>query len=432
MENQHQLDRYHHAVAYLQSISKLPQRDYEIPSSNRGWFLKRFSVLLNHLGNPQRGQRYIHVGGTSGKGSTATMLQCILTDGGVRSGLYTSPYVSSPTEKYRVGDQLISTKALADLVDQLKPAVDACYTHSPYGRPSMFEVATALALLYFRQQRCDYAILEVGLGGRFDATNIIAAPAVTLLTTISYDHTELLGTTLTAIAGEKAGIIKRGSHVITGPNHPRVVKIFRDTARKLGASFAQVEPTQRYRLALRGEHQQRNAALAAAAAAYLGIPPGAIRSGLGRANLPCRFEIIQRRPTIILDGAHNQEKITSVVNTLKTLTYRKLYLIIALTHERVPSRLFRELAGQADSIACTRYFSGGKRAYPPKQLAARLRRLVPNARLKIFLDPRDALANARRQATSRDLILITGSFYLTGELRQVWIPEEKILKQRHS
>jgi dihydrofolate synthase/folylpolyglutamate synthase len=431
MLTQRDLDRYHHAVAYLESIPKLPQPDYELTTEKRTLFLKRFSYLINRLGNPQNDFKIVHVGGTSGKGSTATMMQCILTDAGLNVGLFTSPYASSPTEKFRVGDKLISAKEFADVVDELKPALDYCDQHSPYGRPSLFEITTALALVYFKHQRCTHVVLEVGCGGRFDATNIIPAPEVAILTTISYDHMHILGSTLTAIAGEKAGIIKRGSHIITGHNTPAVVKIFRDTAKKVGASFEQVLPTEHFSLKLLGEHQQRNAALAAAAAAHLGISSRAIRSGLRRATLACRFEIIQQKPLVVLDGAHNPEKLASTEKLLAELTYQKLYLIIAMTHERLPRELFKTLAQKADRIACTRYLDGGKRPYPPAQLAAQIRRYAPKTPIDSYLDPADALADFQRRTQSKDLILSTGSFYLSGALRKMWVPETKILSQRH-
>src|SRR3989344_9371428 len=184
------LDQYRNAVTYLESLANVKQADSQTTTHGRSLLLKRFQYLLGQLGNPHRSLRYVHVGGTSGKGSVATLLAAILSESGQKTGLYTSPYPTTFAEKISINGSLISARALVELVRQLKPAIDRTYTHSPYGHPSWFEASTALALLYFKQQRVSYAVLEVGLGGRYDATNAIPAPAATVINAIGLDHVD--------------------------------------------------------------------------------------------------------------------------------------------------------------------------------------------------------------------------------------------------
>lgn len=423
--------KYLEAIRYLESMSNIKQPDYLTTTRGRSLFLRRFRYFLHLLGNPQRDGRYIHVGGTSGKGSVATMIQSILTEAGFKTGLYTSPYPTTFAEKIKINHQLISATALTELIEMIEPAIDAAYTHSPYGRPSWYEISTALALLYFKQQQCDYAVLEVGLGGRYDATNVIPTPVATVINKIGFDHVELLGKTLEKIAQEKAGIIKPKTQFFTpSTNPPAVLKIFERVCRRQGVALQLVKPPKTtYRLKLIGRHQQHNAAIAQAVCQRLGVPEPIIRRGLGRVRLACRLEIIQRKPFVIIDGAHNESKLETTVSALRDLTYRKLYLIIALTHERDPLRVFKKIIPLADHLYVTRYFSTMRACYSPLALAAKLKKAKKK---KIFLDPRRALNEALRLAGPSDLILITGSLFLAGELRKHWRSEERIVADRRS
>jgi len=423
------LKKYHQAVDYLESIINLEQPDYLKKTNGRSLFLKRFEYFLKILGNPQKGLNYIHVGGTSGKGSVATMIQSILTEAGLKTGLFTSPFLTTSIEKIKVDDLLISPAELADLVEKIKPAIDKAYLTSPYGRPSYFEIFTALAFLYFKQKKCDYVVLEVGLGGRFDATNIIPPPKITVINLISYDHMEILGNTLTKIAKEKAGIIKpKTIFFTTDKNNKKVLAIFKKACRKNQAEFNVIgEPKIDYRLKLLGKHQKRNAALAAAVAEKMGIESSKIKSGLAKTKMPCRVEIIQKKPMVILDGAHNVSKMKTTVEIIKDLTYQKLYLIIALTKERNGNQIFQDIVSLADYLYITRFQSLHRKCYPPKDLAKMVK---GNRPMEIYLDPQMALKKALSRAKNNDLILVTGSFYLAGELRENWRSEEKILRER--
>ena len=424
-------DRYYRAVTYLESLPKIQQPDYLQAVAGRRFFIERFNVFLRALGNPEKKiKHFIHVGGTSGKGSVATMIHEILTHAGYTTGLYVSPYVTTPIEKIKVNTLLIAPDIFARYVEMFSPVIDKLYRHSKYGRPSWFEIYTAIALQYFADQRVDYAVLEVGLGGRFDATNVIPAPIAAVINTVDFDHTDLLGNTLTKIAKEKAGIIKRGSVVYTpSTNHRNVIRVLQTTTKKINAQLHVIKPPKTpYSLQLHGKAQQHNAALAAAVGRQLGCSKKAITAGLQAAWLPARFEIIQKKPLVILDGGHNKSKIETVVKNLEHLTYKKLYLIIALTKSRNPAAIFKTLIPKATEIICTRFTASTHHVpYPPLQLAKKIKTNKP---LTVTLDPFRAVRQTLSRAHAGDCVLITGSLYLTGELRTYWRSEAAVLKNR--
>ncbi|MFA6381788.1 MAG: Mur ligase family protein, partial [Candidatus Buchananbacteria bacterium] len=445
--------KYFAAVQYLESLNRLAQDDYFTKKQGRKIFLKRLEYFLKLIGNPQKDLKYIHIGGTSGKGSVAAMIHSILTAAGYNAGLFTSPFCTTSIEKIKVGNLLISPDELAEIVESLKPAIDLCCQKSPYGRPSYFEIFTAIALVYFKQKKCDYAILEVGLGGRYDATNVIPPAKITVINLVDYDHTDVLGKTLKKITTEKAAIIKPKTIFFTPQQNRRVLKILKTACRKNQAEFNLITKADyQYQTNLPGRHQKANAAIAAAVGQKLGIKDSVIKRGLQKVKLPCRLEIVAKNPLVILAGAHNQSKIKTTVEFIKNLapsgaegsgaegsgaegsgaegsgaegsgaeglTYRKLYLIIALTNDRNPQKIFGEIKLLADEIFVTRFQTNAKRSYPPKKLAKKLATEKP---VKIFLDAKMAYDQALKLATKKDLILITGSLYLAGELRQIWRP----------
>lgn len=424
-------EKYKQTEQFLESLRNLPQNDYLSNNKKQNIWLKRFGFLLNLLGNPQKDFKYIHIGGTSGKGSLATMMHSILTEAGHTTGLYTSPFITTSIEKFKVNDELISPKDFVKLIENIKPAIDKTYLKSNYGCPTYFEICTALAFLYFKQKKCEYAILEVGCGGRFDATNIIPRSCITIINIIDFDHVDFLGNSLTKIAQEKAAIIKRGSiFFTTSKNNRNILKILEDKCNKKRAEFNLVyPPKKKHRLSLLGEHQQNNAELAMAACRKLGIPEPKIRTGLKKTEVPCRMEIIKKSPLVILDGAHNASKIASTAKSAKDLTYRKLYLIIAVIDNKDLSFL-KQLIPMADKIFVTRHENIHKRCHSPKNIIKLIKKINHKKNCKIYLCPYKALDECLKTADKNDLILVTGSFYLAGELRKRWRPEEKILKER--
>ena len=422
-------NRYYQAVSFLESIVNIPQIEKAKEKNQRDLVLKRFRYLLKLLGNPHLDLNYIHVGGTAGKGSVAVMIAEILTQAGYQTGLFTSPFQTTSIEKIRINDQLIDPKDFALLVEKIKPTLDAYYQTDRFGRPTYFELFLAVAFLYFKKQKCDYVVLEVGIGGQNAPTNIIPKPVATIINLVSFDHQEILGKTLNQITAEKNGIIKpKTIFFTTSQNHSGVIKQLKNVCQKNQAEFNVINlPRKKYQLAMVGEVQKYNAALAEAVAKKLGLSQKYITTGLKKAKLPCRFEMIQKNPLVILDGAHNISKIKSVLENLKNLTYQKLYLIIALTNKRQPKKIFAPLIPLAKIIYLTRFETTAKKCYPPLKLK---KELNLKDKGKIYLDAKMALSDALKKARRKDLILITGSFYLAGELRKRWRSEEKILRER--
>lgn len=299
--------------------------------------LERIHALCKALGDPQKGLRFIHVAGTNGKGSTSSMLASILQKAGYRTGLYTSPYIRTFCERIRVDGENIPEDTLASLTERIRPIADAMTD-----KPTEFELITALAFAYFADCRCDVVVLEVGLGGRLDSTNVIEDTALSIITGIDFDHTALLGNTIEKIAKEKAGIIKSGRPVLFGGGEGVARDTVRDVALEKNAPFycvdrstykekeATLEGTafdySHYRdlhLPLLGSYQPYNATLVLTAIDLLNqqgfaIGEEAVRGGLDAVRWPARFELLSRDPIIIYDGGHNPEGVRAAVASIKT------------------------------------------------------------------------------------------------------------------
>lgn len=418
--------RFHEAVAYIDSLANLPLfADYMKPGAqpNPKIYLERMRYFLKLLGNPEKGFKFIHITGTSGKGTVATTIHNVLVTSGKKCGLFTSPFVVSPTEKIQVGNLYIAPGEFADLVEKIKPAIDFAYRAGKFGRPSHFEIYFALALLYFKRKECEWAVLEVGCGGRYDATNVIPPPQASAVTCIDYDHTEVLGKTLTEIACDKAGVIKRGSKFFTTEKRPALRTLFEKVCRGKGASFNLV----------RAEGVDSNTALSRAVLVSLGVGSVSVEKGIQVTRLPARFETISRSPLIIVDGAHNRSKMAYTVGLLKKEKYKKLFLIIAIADNKDSHDIFKSVVPLADSVFFTRFSSRDRKPAPPARLLKEARKyLKPRPRPRIFLDSRDALEEALCNAGKYDCILVTGSFFLAGEIRSRFFSEEKVACSRKS
>lgn len=419
--------RFHDAVAYIDSLGNLPIFPEYMESGEQPHpeiYLKRMRYFLKLLGNPEECFKFIHVTGTAGKGTVATMIHNALVAKGKKSGLFTSPYVVCTIEKIQVGSLYISPDEFADLVEKIKPAIDTAYVSGEYGRPSHFEIYFAIALLYFKQKKCEWVVLEVGCGGRYDATNIIPSPTVSLITCIDYDHTHILGKTLNKIAYDKAGIIKTGSRFFTTEHRPALCGIFFDICRKQGAIFEKVTVP---------KGGDGNVYLASRVCQSLGLSKKTTEKAIKKTFLPARFEAVSREPLIIIDGAHNRSKMAHTVALLKKEKFKKLFLVIAIADNKDSRDIFGKILPLADRVFFTRFKTRDRKPAPPLRLLSESRKyLRTNARTRIFLDSSSALEEARRRVGKRDCILITGSFFLAGEARQKWFPEEKILKTRRS
>lgn len=386
-------------------------------------YLKRMRYFLELLGNPDRGRKFIHIAGTSGKGTVTNMIHEILLTSGKKVGSFTSPFVTTSIEKIKAGDKYISPDEFADIVDYLKPFIDKSYVNGPYGRPSYFEIFLAITLVYFKKQKCDWVILEAGLGGRYDATNVIEKPVITAITNIDYDHTELLGKTLKKIAFDKAGIIKRGSEFFTAEQRVSLLKIFGEICREKHVPLHQLPRQNNY--------QKRNKELATAIARYLKISEKHIARGIKNARLMCRFETVQNKPLVIIDGAHNRSKIKTTVDNLKEIKFEKLYLIVGIAENKDHASILKQIIPLADYIFFTRFQNRGRECAHPKKLLIKAKKyLKKKASTEIFLDLERAALHALKKAGPEDLILIVGSFFLAGEARKFWFSEERILERR--
>ncbi|MBQ8719879.1 MAG: bifunctional folylpolyglutamate synthase/dihydrofolate synthase [Clostridia bacterium] len=309
--------------------------------------LERISELCEKLGNPQDKLKFIHVAGTNGKGSFCSMLSSILTDAGYKTGLYTSPYIKSFNERMRVNGENIPNDALAKITERVRPIAD-----SMTDKPTEFELITAIAFEYFLEAGCEVVVLEAGMGGRLDSTNIIKTPSLSVITGIALDHTDYLGDTPEKIAAEKAGIIKSGVPILYGGDSQSAREVIESRAKDAGSPFFEVDYSAlqiksfslegsefsykargRVKINLLGEYQPRNAAIVLEAVDILrscgmNIPEDAVLSGLWRAEWHARFEIISRDPLVIFDGAHNPQGIASAVESVKRYFKDKRPLVL--------------------------------------------------------------------------------------------------------
>jgi len=386
--------------------------------------------LLDRLGNPHEGLKTIHVGGTNGKGSVSAMISAILTQSGYRVGFYSSPHLVDFEERFRIGPEMISRGRVIDLMARVKAVVDH---REP---PTFFEYTTAMALLYFRDERTDLAIMEVGLGGRLDATNVIQ-PLVSIITNISMEHTEYLGSTIEQIAYEKAGIIKPGVPVVSAAKQPEVIRLFEETCRGRESPFhlsgrdfriLQQEEVCSFegfgrrvtglRANLEGPIQKQNMSLALAALTQL-EPRGfswnedAIREGLSRIYWPGRFQSVHRDPTVVVDGAHNPAALVSLKETLADrFPGKKIVLVLGIMHDKDIAEMIGIIAPSAYEIICTR--PDYARAAEPAVLFQYAQQA--HARVSMTDHLGDAVDRAMDRALQLDgVVVVAGSLFTVGE-----------------
>jgi dihydrofolate synthase/folylpolyglutamate synthase len=381
-------------------------------SADEQWKLGRTRALLDLAGAADRSLRIALVAGTKGKGSTCAMLASILGAAGVRCGLYTKPHLQSYRERIRIDGAAISDRAFADAVRRMQGYVARLPAEA--GEPTTFEVTTALALDEFVRQGCELAVVEVGLGGRLDATNA-TDPFVSVITPISYDHTAILGRTLGAIALEKAGIMRPGRPALLAQQRPAAMRALRRACRDTGANCRVVSPIER-KLALAGRHQWQNAALAVAAARLRTVVDDeAVERGLRRLRWPGRFEVIRGQPPIILDGAHNGASAEALAATLGSFaTGRSIHLVIGINRDKDARAVLRPLLRLAHSVWATQT-ANNPRALPAADVARLCRRLGVTPYVEPDLSK--AVGGALAHAGRGDVICVTGSLMLVGQAR---------------
>jgi dihydrofolate synthase/folylpolyglutamate synthase len=382
--------------------------------------LERMRALLKALGDPHDRCRLVHVTGTKGKGSTCAMIAAVLRAAGLRVGLFTSPHLEHVEERVRVNGTPISHAELAARMDEIAPVVLEM-ERSAYPAPTFFEIGTALGFLHFSRRRCDVAVVEVGLGGRFDSTNV-CRPLVSVVTNVGFDHVAQLGNTLEAIAFQKAGIVKRRVPVVSGVTQPGARDVVRREAARLGSPLIEPDTTAcPFPTNLLGAHQVANAAVAVAALRCLSdtgmsLPPGAVARGLAAVEWPCRVEKVGDRPVVILDTAHNVPSAEALVATLRATfpvggTKR---VVFAVSSDKEYAAILRILAAYFDHFHLCRY-GNNPRAVSPEKLAAQL----PDGRYTVHATSGEAWGAARAAARPDDLVCVTGSVFLAGELRGV-------------
>lgn len=395
--------------------------------------LERMETLLALLGNPEKHLKCVHVAGTNGKGSVCAMLSSVLTAAGCTVGLYTSPHLVSCEERIRINGQSISPSEFARLADRLAPLAEHMAD-----KPTEFELLTAMALLWFYQNGCDIVVLEVGLGGRLDATNVIPPPEAAVIMNIGLDHTEVLGNTLAEIAGEKAGIIKNGCPVIAYPAPPEVQRVLKAVCTEKHAALHSVwrEDIQLQSAGLDGQrfcwkslsdlsihlsgiHQVYNAAAALETLSVLRsrgwhIPEQAIRRGLSAARWPARLEVLRREPLFLLDGAHNPQCAQALADSLRALLPgRKFVFLTGVLADKDYPAIMEAMLPLAQEFICLTPDS--ERALPAEELAVWLTR--HGARACCCGDTSSGVRRALDAAGRGGCVVAFGSLYLAGGIR---------------
>ncbi|GAC1700102.1 MAG: folylpolyglutamate synthase/dihydrofolate synthase family protein [Candidatus Limnocylindrales bacterium] len=379
------------------------------------WRLGRTRRLLRLLGDPDRDLTCVLIAGTKGKGSTAACLASILRAAGIPAGLFTSPHLQEIRERVRIDGALLPPARFDARIRALRRPVAALRRAAPTaGEPTTFELLLVLALRAFADGGCRVAVLEVGLGGAQDATNAVD-PAVSIITGIGYDHTQILGRTLGAIATEKAGILRRGRPALIAEQRPAAAAALRRACRESGAECRTIAPTAVALPLLHGVHQRHNAAVAAEAARLVGVTPAAIARGLAAAWWPGRFEVVREAPAVVLDGAHNGSSAQALAGALR-LRYprRRIHLVLGLNADKDARASIAPLLALARQVTVTA--SGASRARPASELAGTCHALGSGPVL-IAPDVAQALASATARARPSDVICVTGSLALVGEAR---------------
>jgi|AntRauTorckE6833_2_1112554.scaffolds.fasta_scaffold00020_40 dihydrofolate synthase/folylpolyglutamate synthase len=415
---------------------------------NKGGFkpgLERVKKVLSYFDNPQDKVDYIHVGGSNGKGSTVAFLNSILKNAGYKVGRYVSPPMIHFNERFSINDNPISTKELESIVDMLNEYLQNPETQVDFDEPSFFEIITIIAFIYFYRKNVDIGILEVGLGGRLDATNVIKKPLVSVITNISYEHADILGPKIEDIAYEKAGIIKENRPVITASNNSKVIKVFEKFAREKNSELTILNIDDKYKvidknldyqildlqldgisykdlkLKILGTHQIYNSVLALKT---LGLLPAryiidkkSIYSGLYACRWPGRLEVVNRNPDIILDGAHNEDGMKILVRFLKENVdkHKKIIFLISILKDKNYTSMLKMLKSLDNDIELLITTNQNKRSLDPKVIADQANML--NIKNKVIYNLYDSVKEAKKILNSSDLLCITGSLYTVSEAR---------------
>ena len=428
MENTNQRMKADQILTYDDALSYI--ENYTWSKTRPG--LSRTYELLEVLGNPQDALKFVHVAGSNGKGSTCAMLSSILSKSGLKTGFYLSPHLSGFCERFQIDGAQISEEDFIDTTRKVAAAADRLGDH-----PSQFEISTAIAFLYFKTQSCDIVVLEVGMGGSLDSTNVIKAPELAIICNIGLDHTDFLGSTLAEIAENKAGIIKPGCEVVCYEMASEALSIIENRCKELNtplhiSKFDNLNCLSRslksqsfsyegakYSISLLGKHQCKNASVAIEAVKVLRsrgwtISDEALRFGLRDAKWPARFEILSLDPIFILDGGHNPQCASSIAQAISDyLPKQKLRLIIGMLADKNVSEVIDILAPKVSEFYCLTPDSD--RAMPADELAALI--MSKGLSAKSYSSSEECLSELL-ESVSEQAIMAFGSLYLAGELRE--------------
>ncbi|MBW1980574.1 MAG: bifunctional folylpolyglutamate synthase/dihydrofolate synthase [Deltaproteobacteria bacterium] len=418
-------------TTYQKNLSYL----YDLQKYGIKFGLSSTRNLLHRLGNPHEQLKVIHIAGTNGKGSTAAMISAVLHQAGYRVGLYTSPHLVRFNERFRLNEKDVTDQEIMSCFQRVRAVVD---DQEP---PTFFEMTTAMALSLFAEKGVDWAILEVGMGGRLDATNVLR-PQVAVITNVSLEHQEFLGSSLTEIAREKAGIIKEGVPLVTAARQPAVLAVIEQKCQEAEAACYRIGRHIRVRslprggfsyrglrwrlkplhIPLAGRHQMVNAATALGALEVLQeqgkveLAPGDIMQGLAKVRWPGRLEWLSRQPQVLLDGAHNPAGMSCLSRSLREqFRYRRLIVVLGVMEDKDVSAMLRYIAPLAAHLIVTkpRYERGAR----PEAILAAARKFA--GRLEVVQEAAPALARAAELADQEDLVLVTGSLYFLGEVKEI-------------
>lgn len=431
-------DSYFEAVKKLNNTINAAKASYmstaNTAKKDLAFFLGRTQHLFDRMGNPEKsGFKYVHIAGTSGKGSTSAMIYNALVADGKNVGLYMSPYVTTAAENIQANGQLIDPALFVECVDEVLPIANAIAEEDPELRPSYSDIFFAIGFMYFKRIGVEWLVIETSCGGRFDKTNIIPAPEVAVITPIGIDHVAILGDTIEKIAYQKAGIIKSGSTVFSSGQKAETTTVLQQQADEVGGIIKTVTTEYTGKLSMPGKHQRLNAGVAEAACMQLDISSEAIATGFAKAQLPARVEIMQDSPLVVLDGAHSKPKIVALVETLEEMKaekpWNKLHMLYSAKEGKDLEAIISQLAPIADTVTVTGWQLPGFGSANIQEMATLFSK-HGNAEVTIHEQSRDALETVLAQAKNDDIVVLTGSLYLAGELRQHWISVEQMLTER--
>lgn len=432
---------YRQAKNFLYSFNNLPGQDYMHTQCDKQKYLDRMKQLLQLADNPHKKiTNYYHITGTSGKGSTALFLSSILQRKKDRIGLMTSPHITKLTDRWKINQESISKRGFVDIVSRIKPYLNDLINTTKFSRVSFYDIATLIGFCYFAEKKVDAAVIEVGCGGEYDSTNVINSKEAAAITNISKDHTKILGSNTKQIAATKAKIAQKDSPLYTTEQNKKKLDKIRQVCKQQKARFKKLDPTKykiintdlkqisfeyqsnKYTINTPVKQQIKNAILAINIAQdQKNISNTNIKQGLQQTQLPARFEFVNTTPNIILDNAHNQDKIKTVIDTATKLveSYNDLHLIVGFCNNKPYKKMTKQLLTLSPTIFLTTRNTSNhtRKVAPPDKINQIIKNNSTSTKSKVFLDPKDSLNWIRKKSDKNDIIIATGSTFLVGELK---------------